>query len=112
MATSKDYIEFLSDKFAHINGIRFRKMFGEYGYYLDDKVIGFVCDNTAFLKITPKTSALIPHSEKGPCYPGSKDYFILDENVLDDRDLLVKVLKACAEAVITKSKKNKAKSKM
>ena len=94
MATSAATIAHLTDTLSALP-LRFGKMFGEYGVYLDDKVLGFVCDDTFFLKITPTSRAMLPNTEEGEAYPGSKPYLILSE-ALDDPDFAVQVLKAVA----------------
>lgn len=94
MATSPATIAHLADTLAALP-LRFGKMFGEYAVYLDDKVLGFVCDDTFFLKITPAARTMLPDAEEGPAYPGSKPYLILSE-ALDDPDLSVRILRAVA----------------
>lgn len=69
-----------------------RKMFGEYALYLDGKTVAFVCDDTLFIKPTPGALALLPEAERGPAYPGSKDYIIGSET-LDDPDLCAQALR-------------------
>lgn len=110
MATDKDFIQYVQQQFSHISGVSTRAMFGEYAYYCDGVVVGLVCDNTVYLKITPQTTELIPKgTEKGPPYPGAKDQFILDERTLEDTELTKKLLIACAEDVhASKVKKKKS----
>ena len=45
MATRQETINFLLDQ---IEDARARKMFGEYAFYLDEKVAFFVCDDQLF----------------------------------------------------------------
>ena len=86
-----------------------RKMFGEYALYLDGNTVAFVCDDTLFIKPTPGALALLPDTERGPAYPGSKDYIIGSE-VLDDPDLCARVLQVvAADSPPPKPKKAKAK---
>lgn len=86
-----------------------RKMFGEYALYLGVKTVAFVCDDTLFIKPTPGALAMLPDTERGPAYPGSKDYIIGSE-VLDDPDLCIRVLRQVAEdSPAPKPKKVKAR---
>lgn len=86
-----------------------RKMFGEYALYLDGKTVAFVCDDTLFIKPTPGALALLPDSERGPAYPGSKDYIVGSE-VLDDPDLCARVLRqVAADTPAPKPKVKKAR---
>lgn len=84
-----------------------RKMFGEYALYLDGKTVAFVCDDTLFIKPTAGASALLPDTERGPAYPGSKEYIIGSE-VLDDPELCIRVLRQVAtDSPAPKPKVNK-----
>ena len=46
-----------------IPGSRAARMFGEYGLYLDDRVIALICDDTLFLKNIPEAAALLTRAE-------------------------------------------------
>ena len=73
--------------------------------YLEGKTVAFVCDDTLFIKPTAGALALLPDTERGPAYPGSKDYIIGSE-VLDDPDLCARVLRVvAAESLPPKPKK-------
>lgn len=52
MATSKEYIEFVCESITYTAEIKYKKMFGEYMVYINEKPILLVCDNTAFVKKT------------------------------------------------------------
>ena len=60
MATRAETIADLMDALAALPGLRTRKMFGEYGVYLGNKVVAFVCDDLLFVKPTPAALAVIP----------------------------------------------------
>src|SRR3954467_10711442 len=95
MATSKDTIAFIEDQLAGLP-IRTRPMFGEYGIYFDDKVIGFICDDTLFLK---PAGVEIPGTYLAPAYPGSKDYNAVPSELLDDPEWLQQAVRDRAEAL-------------
>lgn len=108
MATSKDFMNYVEGKLTHIPGIRSRAMFGEYAFYCQDVVVGLVCDETVFLKITDQTSQIFGNDvEKGPAYPGSKDFYIVTEAMLEDQSLMKKVIEACRDDVLASKKKKK-----
>jgi len=94
MSTSAATIAHILDTLAPLP-LSSRKMFGEYALYLDGKTVAFVCDDTLFIKPTPGANALLPDAERGPAYPGSKDYIIGSET-LDDPDLCSRALRAVA----------------
>ena len=95
MPTSASTIDHLFDTLAPL-ALTARRMFGEYAVYLDGKVVGFVCDDQLFLKITPRTLALLPDAPQCPCCPGSKDYLLVSE-ALDDPDRIMAALRTLAE---------------
>ena len=82
MATAVDYIEYICDQLGGVGVVRYKKMFGEYMVYVNDKPILLVCDNTVFVKILPCLDQLMENADKGFPYIGAKEHYILDiENV-------------------------------
>lgn len=98
MATGKVFVELVAEQAGLGPALTFRKMFGEYGVYLDGKVIAFACDNSLFVKAAQATAALTARLPQGPPYPGAKPYPIADE-LLDDPDALNALLQATARAL-------------
>ena len=79
MATDKEFITYLLDTLSPIGKFSAKGMFGEYALYLDDKVLGFVCDNQLFLKITEVGRTVLGDDAiEAPAYPGSKPYFLIE----------------------------------
>jgi len=106
MSTSAATIDHLTDTLSALT-LTSRRMFGEYALYLEGKTVAFVCDDTLFIKPTAGALALLPEVERGPAYPGSKDYIIGSE-VLDDPELCARVLRVVAsETAPPKPKKPK-----
>ena len=89
MATTKDYIEYVCERLHGAGGLRYRKMFGEYMVYVNDKPVLLVCDNTVFVKIVPELAALMADAERGLPYEGAKEHYILD---VEDHGLTERVL--------------------
>lgn len=52
--TSPEYIEFVAEKLSAFYDVRYKKMFGEYMIYIEDKPVITVCDNTVFVKMFPE----------------------------------------------------------
>lgn len=94
MNTSKDTMAFILEQLEPLP-VRARSMFGEYGLYCEDKVVGFVCDDTIFLKVNDATAGLA----LGPAYPGSKDYAIVDADLLEDSEALRDMVRATADSL-------------
>lgn len=49
IATTKEYLDYVLDHLPACGTVRYRKMFGEYMIYIDDKPLLTVCDNTVFV---------------------------------------------------------------
>lgn len=98
MSTKSQTADFILDQLGGLP-VRARKMFGEYGLYCDEKVSGFICDDTLFVKIVDANHALAKDLAKGPCYPGSKDYYIVPGDRLDDRPWLQSLIQTTADGL-------------
>ncbi|MDR1163314.1 MAG: TfoX/Sxy family protein [Candidatus Accumulibacter sp.] len=105
MATSTETIEYVAECVAGLGAIRYRKMFGEYLVYVNDKPILLVCDNCVFVKILPCLDAALAGAERGFPYVGAKEHYVLD---IDDADLTRTVV-AALEAVTPLPKPRKKK---
>jgi TfoX/Sxy family transcriptional regulator of competence genes len=95
MATGQQFVEHVLDLAGLGDRLTCRKMFGEYGFYLDGTFVALACDNTLFVK---PTRAILDHGldvPSRPPYPGGKPHPIIDD-LLDDPDLLRTVLIATA----------------
>ena len=105
MATSKEYIEFVCEQLQGIDGVTYKKMFGEYMVYLNDRPNFTVCDNTVFVKKFPDLSEIMNGSACGFPYDGAKESYILD---IENDALLEKVVPLLGEIVpLPKPKKKK-----
>lgn len=89
MATNIDYIEFVCEQIKGDWAVRFKKMFGEYMVYLNDKPVLLVCDNTVYVKKLSEIKELMEGAECGIPYEGSKEHYILD---FENSELTQKVL--------------------
>ncbi|WP_373485073.1 TfoX/Sxy family protein [Acetobacterium malicum] len=110
MGTSKEFADYVCDQLIAAGNISCKKMFGEYGVYLDEKIVGLICDNQFFLKKTEAGQVMIEEHlgtvEEGLPYPGAKPQFLIDS--LDDREWLAELLRASyQELPMPKPKKKK-----
>ena len=105
MATSLEYIEFVCGQIQSFGDVRYRKMFGEYMAYLNEKPILLVCDNTVFIKKLPQIEALMRNAECGFPYDGAKEHYVLD---IENADLLSRLIPVLEAAIpMPKPKKKK-----
>lgn len=78
MATSIDFIEYVCEQITGVGAVRYKKMFGEYMVYVDDKPILLVCDNTVFVKMLDDLKEHMVNADIGFPYPGAKEHYVLD----------------------------------
>lgn len=86
-------------------------MFGGFTLYFHDKVVGLICDNTLFIKITPGTQAILGEGETGPPYEGAKEAYVVEESVISNKGKFLKIVQACANDVKAKPAKRKSKKR-
>lgn len=98
MATDLSFIDYVIEQAALDERITVKRMFGEYGIYIDGKVVAFACDNSLFVKAANATAELTANLPRRPPYPGAKPYPVADE-LLDDSDQLQALLLATADAM-------------
>lgn len=92
MPCTDEYIQYVLEQTRPAGDVDVRKMFGEYGFYMDGKVIGLICDNQVFLKKTSAGADLLGEdATEGYAYPGAKLSYVFEN--LDDQDFLCQVLK-------------------
>ena len=85
MGSSVEFAEYVCEQVGGGYSVRYRKMFGDYMVYVNDKPLLLVCDDTVYVKILPQLSGLMAEAEKGVPYDGAKEHYILD---IDDRELV------------------------
>ena len=78
MATSKEYIEFVCEQLDGIENVTYRKMFGEYMVYVNERPVLTLCDNRVFVKKLPQVAVLMADAECGYPYEGAKEAYLLD----------------------------------
>ena len=61
-------------------------MFGEYGLYCDEKIVALICDDTLFIKPTAISPSFFTDADLAPPYPGTKDYYAVPGDRLDDHE--------------------------
>lgn len=79
MATSVEFIESVCEKISPRWEIRYKKMFGEYMVYVNDKPIFTVCDNTVYAKRLSALSEVLSTAKTGSPYEGAKEHYIVDD---------------------------------
>ena len=82
MATSKEYADFIRDKFARLSDVvTVKPMMGEYVIHMAGKVLGFIGDEQLLLEPGPTIERLLPEAERRELFPGSKLMFVVDDGI-------------------------------
>lgn len=110
MASDLAFVEYVVDQLSTLGRVRYRKMFGEYALYCDDKVVALICDNQLFVKPTERGRAFIGEVSEAPAYPGAKDSFLIDDG-LEDSEWLTELMQITAHALPRPKPKKKRATK-
>ena len=107
MGTSQSTIDFLIDQMSKAGPITAKRMFGEYGLYLGAQFVAVACDDQLFIKPTPAGRAFIGTPTEAPPYPQAKPWFVIDGDLVEDRDWLAQLLRITAADLPVKPPKPK-----
>lgn len=111
MATRKETAAFILGQLGHPDRFSTKGMFGEFALYADGKPVAFICDDQLFVKILPESAVLEGRCERAPAYPGSKDYYLVPEEMITGDRRLPELLLRVAEVVpMPKMKKPRRKA--
>lgn len=105
MATSKDYLGFISDQLSEVEGITYRQMMGEYIIYLHGKIAAYVCDDRLLVKPVKAAFERMPNATLEPPYEGAKDMLLVDN--VDDKDFLKELFETIYPELPEPKKKRK-----
>jgi len=86
--------------------VRYKKMFGEYMVYINDKPILLVCDNTVFVKQLDCIADEMKSADRGFPYNGAREHYILD---IEDGEFSRKII-SILEPVTSLPKPRKKKA--
>lgn len=109
MSTKQSTVDYILDQLADLPSVEAKKMFGEYALYAASKVVGLICDDTLFIKITEPGKKIVGGDYKeGFAYPGAKASMKIPGDLLEDRERLVELIAVTAKNL----PKPKVKAKM
>ncbi len=105
MATSINFINYVCEQLEGIGNVSYKKMFGEYMVYLNDKPVIIVCDDTAFVKKLECIEDMMKNASVGFPYKGAKEHYILDiDNSSFSKEVVIEIEKVTP---LPKSKKGR-----
>lgn len=91
MATTVDFIEYVCEQIRGGYSVRYKKMFGEYMVYVNDKPVLLICDNTVYVKKLDALSETLKTAETGIPYGGAKEHYILDIDNAELTDAVIEI---------------------
>ncbi len=109
MASDLNFVEYVCDQINEAGQVSFKKMFGEYAIYYDERVVALVCDNQLFIKPTAGGRSMIGSVVEVPPYPGAKPYFLIGEQLEDQQWMSNLIQLTAGELPAAKPKKSKPK---
>lgn len=101
MATQQRTIDFLLEQATGAGAVAAKPMFGEYGVYVDGKMIGSVCDDQLFVKPTVLGRTHAEPVSDAPPYPGAKPQMLIAADRWDDAEWLGELLRITAAELPT-----------
>lgn len=84
-----------------------RKMFGEYGLYLNGKMVALVCDDQLYVKPTQSGRAFLGSPVEAPPYPSAKPCFMIPGDRWDDGSWLAELLSITASELPPPARRRK-----
>ncbi len=112
MASKQSTVDYIVDQMAAAGVVSSKKMFGEYGVYLDGKMFALVADDQLFVRPTEPGRAFIGTPTEAPPYPSAKLYFLIPGDRWDDGEWLSELCRITArELPLPKPKKPKTTAK-
>ncbi len=108
MATETSFAQYIRDQLSELGRVEVNKMFGEYGVYLEGKIVALLCDNVFYLKRTPEVLNHLSEVIESPAYTGAKPSYVIEQ--IDDRAYLQEIVEITYRALPEpKHKKEKTK---
>lgn len=90
MASSKEYLDFISDQLSGLDEITYKAMMGEYIIYYRGRIVGGIYDDRFLVKPVKSALALMPDAEKELPYEGAKEMLLVED--IDNMEFLTKLI--------------------
>jgi TfoX/Sxy family transcriptional regulator of competence genes len=108
MATQQRTVDYLLEQAVGAGAVSTKPMFGEYGVYVDGKMIGSICDDQLYVKPTASGRLHAEPVSEAPPYPGAKPHLLIAADRWDDGEWLGDLLRVtAAELPMPKPRKPK-----
>lgn len=107
MSSKQSTIDFILDQLEEAGDVSAKKMFGEFGIYLGNKMFALVCDDILYFKPTDQASKFLPTPTMASPYPSAKPCILIPPDKLEDREWLGMFAKETARALPAPAKSRK-----
>ena len=101
MATQQRTVDYLLEQATGAGAVSTKPMFGEYGVYVDGKMIGSICDDQLYVKPTASGRLHAKPASEAPPYPGAKPHLLIEADRWDDAEWLGDLLRVTARELPT-----------
>ena len=101
MASSKEFLRFISEQLCGLDDISYRPMMGEYIIYYRGKIVGGIYDNRLLVKKTKSALELMPAAICDFPYEGAKEMLLVEE--VDNKEFLTKLFEAIYKGLSLRS---------
>lgn len=85
MASDAEMASYIADMLNPLGEVRIERMFGEYCFYVNEKPVGFLCDNEVLVKTNAEMRTLYPEMPQKLLFDGAVNPMWLIDNP-DDRE--------------------------
>ena len=106
MASQQRTVDFIVEQMGPVSA---KRMFGEYGIFLGERMIALVCDDRLFIKPTPGGRAHVGEVAEAAPYPGAKPCLLIPDERWDDGDWLAELARITAAELPAPGRKPKRK---
>lgn len=89
------YKDFILDKFAAIESVTAKRMFGGYVLHMAGRVLGFIFSEKFLFEPGKTIDELLPDAPREELFPGSKLFVVIDESISPQH--LCSLARACYE---------------
>ncbi len=107
MASSREYIDYISEQLSALDEISFRAMMGEYIVYYQGKIVGGIYDDRLLVKPVESAVNYVKEIIYETPYKGAKDMLLVNET--DDREYLCGLFNAMYDELPERKVRKKAK---
>ena len=104
MASSKEYLDFISEQLSELNDVSYRAMMGEFIIYYRGKIVGGIYDDRFLVKPTKSAVAMMPNADMELPYDGAKEMLLVDD--VDNKEFLTELLEVMYLELPAPKKKN------